>query len=210
MHALPSVSCILFALLSAACSTDPRNESTAAVPPVTATKPPPVQYISASALKQYVLDCQPIRANQLANSPFKRLAYDKIIAYDYDGGDEESVIAIVQQGQLAPTVKRQQRLSQQQVDDVTTFLGAPETYGQAPTFCFIPHFGLVFFKGTAITASISVCLSCNRLSSSIAIPATQAQQIKIGKEDAYPAEGFSKPGREKLVSLIDKLGFSGK
>ena len=208
MHSSYFTSFLLLALLTVACSKNQRTETKSAESPIVASKPSPIKYISPNSLRQYISDCQAIRSNRKARRPFNNLKYDKVIAYNYDGG-EESPIDIVQQGRLAPTIKQQRSLSQLQVNKVTALLGAPETYGEAPTFCFIPHFGLVFFKGTTVKASISICLSCNRLSSSINIPATQAHQIKIDEENTYPAEGFSKPGREKLTTLVNELGFSG-
>ncbi len=170
-------------------------------------KPATIAYLSQDSLKHYVAECPAIKPNAKARVPFRNLAYDKVIAYLYDGVDGESITLIVQQEQLASTILRQQCLSQRQVNEITDLLGAPTTYGEAPAFCFLPHFGFVFFRGTKIKASINISLPCNHLYASPTIPATEARRITISKGATYLAEGFSQAGGAKLTRFIKELGF---
>jgi hypothetical protein len=208
MPALSPFSRLLLSALVTACAPDNRHEAPGAALPVVTRKPTAKPYLSQDSLHHYVAASTPIRPNKKARAPFQDFSYDRVIAYAYDGGDGETITALVQHGQLAPTIRQQQRLSQQQVNEVTDLLGAPATYGQAPAFCFLPQVGLVFFRGTQVKAFISVSLPCNRLSASPTIPATQAQQIQIRKGATYPAEGFSQAGRAKLTALLQALGLS--
>lgn len=146
--------------------------------------------------------------NKNANRPFNKLDYNKVIAYDYEGGKGEGVIDIVTNEKLAPTVKQHKNLTQQQVDDLTNYLGANSTYGGGKAFCFDPHLGIVFYKDNNVVAHVSICLECNYLHSSIKIPATEVTKIKISDDYEYFADGFSKLGRQKINSLCRQLNFT--
>lgn len=149
-----------------------------------------------------------ISVSKKANTPFNKLDYNKVIAYDYEGGKGEGVINIITNGKLAPTVKQQKELTQEQIDGLTNYLGANTTYGGNKAFCFDPHLGIVFYKDSKVVAHISICLECNYLASSIKIPATEVKKFKMGDDFEYPAEGFSKLGRQKINALCKQLNFS--
>ncbi len=149
-----------------------------------------------------------IRASKMANRPFNKLDYNKVIAYDYQGGKGEGVISIITDGKLAPTVTQKKELTHKQIDGLTNYLGASTTYGGNKAFCFDPHLGIVFYKYSKVVAYLNICLECNYLSSSVKIPATEVKKIKIGDDYEYPAEGFSKLGRQKINSLCKQLNFS--
>jgi hypothetical protein len=145
-----------------------------------------------------------VRANNKANSPFKELNYNKVIAYDYDCGEESEII---EDGKFCSVVKQQKYLTQAQVNSVTEFLGAKSTYGSSAYACFHPHLGIVFYKDTTVVLYISICLECNYLLSSIEIPIL-APIKKPGEDDEYPPGGFSVLGRQKLSALCQQLKFS--
>lgn len=149
-----------------------------------------------------------ILVNKKAKKPFNRLKYNRVVAFDYEGGQGAGVIQIITDGKLAKTVKQQRELTQAQVDDVTNFLGDNATYGSSTAFCFDPHLGIVFYDDTNIVAHVSICLECNYLISSEKIPATEARMIKTEYGSSYPAEGFSKTGRYKINKLCKELQFS--
>ena len=165
-------------------------------------------YLSQDTLISFLYRCKIINANKQAHRPFKKLKYNKVIAYDYDGVDGEHAFRIVENNKLVARIKRQQQLNQKQVDDLTNWLGAISTYGGTYAFCFEPHLGIVFYYNNKITANISIAIGCNFLDSSVPIPATNAKSIEISKGHTYPAKGFSEVGSKKLITLAKELNFS--
>jgi len=161
--------------------------------------------ISQDSLTSFLIKAQEITLDKKVSSPFNGLQCNKVIAYEYQGNRGEEVIDIVNNGELAPTIKQQKALSQHQVKVLATLLGANSTYGNTYAFCFAPHLGIVFFDDTKVVAHITISLDCNRLRSSIVIPATKVKQIEIDKDHNYPAEGFSKVGRQKIISFFKEL-----
>ena len=172
--------------------------------------PPPPKRDVVASIKEDITTLFPnqkkeISVSKKANRPFNKLDYNKVIAYEYQGGKGEGIII---NGKLATNVKQQKELTQEQIDSLTNYLGANSTYGGNKAFCFNPHLGIVFYKDCEVVAHISICLECNYLISSINIPATEVKKIKIGDDYEYPAEGFSKLGRQKINSLCKQLNFS--
>lgn len=147
--------------------------------------------------------------NADALPPFDRLDYDRVVAYDYGGRGEDAMSPIIDgDGELHPSVINQKNLTQEQVNELTIYLGAEETYGNGTASCFEPHLGLVFYKGDSIAAHISICLLCNRLRSSVEIPATGFKKMYAGTDAEFNLEGFSKNGQQKLLDLCNELEFS--
>ncbi|MBE9597981.1 hypothetical protein [Pedobacter sp. MC2016-24] len=176
--------------------------------------PPPPSYeafkgISQDSLLSYLKTTENIVVNKNAKLPFRRLRYNKIIAYEYEGTIGERVIGIAEKSKLATTIKQQKALNQDEANKLTFLLGANSTYGNTYAMCFNPHLGVVFFYNNKIVYHASICLNCNRLRSSITIPATRAKYIGIGDDYKYPAEGFSKSGSQKLVDLFKELRLVG-
>ena len=166
---------------------------------------PAIKGISQDSLLSYLYESKEVTVNKKARLPFKRLRYNKVIAYEYQGTVGEKVIAIVEESKLASTIKQQKELNQEQVNKLTNLLGANSTYGEGYASCFDPHLGVVFFDGSKIVYHASICLDCNQLRSSIVIPATKAKYIRIGEDFKYPAEGFSKSGSQKIIDLFKEL-----
>ncbi len=167
-----------------------------------------IDYITQDSATSFVKNSHTVKVSKKAKSPFNTLRFNKVVAYDYDGRDGEKVLDIITFGKLAKKIIKQKGLTQDQVDDLTNYLGSDSTYGRTKAFCFNPHLGIVFYKGNKVVAHVSICLECNSLSSSLKIPATEATKIKIGDDFEYPAEGFSKLGRQKILSLCEQLNFS--
>jgi hypothetical protein len=165
-------------------------------------------YLPLDTLASFLYKCKIIKANKRAGSPFNKLKYNKVIAYNYDGVDGEDVFKIVDDNKLVARVKQQRQLNQKQVDDLTQWLGAISTYGDTYAFCFEPRLGIVFYNNDKITAHISISINCNFLESSVPIPATTAKSIEISNDYKYPAKGFSKMGSQRLISLAKDLNLS--
>jgi len=98
-------------------------------------------------------------------------------------------------------------LNQKQVNFLTNFLTDNETYGGSPAACFEPHLGIVFFQDNKIQCSVSVCLDCNYLESSVDIPAENYHKIEAGTKYEYSAIGFSERGKQSTIELCKQLGF---
>jgi hypothetical protein len=204
---------VLTWILTGCSNSDNKTSSTTTIDTTKVQIPLPPKRNTVATLKEdsrtsFVNRTKEISTSKKANKPFNKLDYNKVIAYDYEGGKGEGGINIITDGKLAPTVKQQKELTQEQVDDLTNYLGANSTYGGNKAACFDPHLGIVFYKDRKIVAHISICLECNYLSSSIKIPATAVKKFKIGDDFEYPAEGFSKLGRQKINSLCKQLNFS--
>jgi hypothetical protein len=161
----------------------------------------------------FVLGC----ANSIENfskrregffNPFENLDYDKVVAFDYEGGKFEKEYNIINNGKLASSVHNMKELTLEQSKDFIAFIGDSSTYGAGMASCFYPHLGIVFYKESLVVAHLSICLECNYLRSSIEIPATKVKVNKIGEDFEYPAEGFSKSGRRCLNALCGELSFS--
>jgi hypothetical protein len=200
-------------VLTGCSNTDNKTNATTTIGTTKGQTPTPPKRHSVATIKNdsttlFISQAKEINVSKKANRPFNKLDFNKVIAYDYAGGKGEGVIDIITDGKLAQTVIQQKELTQEEVDGLTNYLGANSTYGGNKAFCFDPHLGIVFYKGNKVVAHLSICLECNYLSSSIKIPAKEVKKIKIGDDYEYPAEGFSKLGRQKINSLCKQLNFS--
>jgi hypothetical protein len=142
--------------------------------------------------------------NEIVN-PLDSLKYDKVIAYDYDGSKDLQILDALYFSNNKKIFK-QKELTKKQIDKLIKTLVDNKSYGGTTAACFDPHFGIIFFYNAKIVGHISICLSCNFLKSTMTIPAIQAHKTKLC-DDCY-ANGFSKPARKKISSLVKELDFS--
>lgn len=126
-----------------------------------------------------------------ADNVFAHIEYDKVIAYNYNGGDDIAIID--EKGRLAKNIKEQVELNKAQTDRLTNLLCDRATYGADMAACFDPHFGIVFYKMNKPAAYVSICLDCNYLISSIKIPGAEG--------------GFSSKGITGIVDFEKELNF---
>jgi hypothetical protein len=140
-------------------------------------------------------------------NPFNDLNYDKVVAYDYEGGKNLAGIEIITEGKLLPFSKKVV-LSKFQINELINCLTANSTYGEGKAACFNPHFGIVFYSNDEVAAHISICFECNYLVSSVVISAMKQKIISISDDYSYYADGFSEKGKEKLIKLCSELKFS--
>jgi hypothetical protein len=149
-------------------------------------------------------------------SPFDTLKYDRAIAYDYNGMNNNP---IVKDGQLIKRAPGQARsvqiygekaLTKPQQANLHQLLRDSSTFGGPTAACFDPHLGIVYYKKEKIVGHISVCISCNYLRASVTIPASRTKKIYFSDDpDNYLyAEGFSQKAREKLNSFCQELKFT--
>jgi hypothetical protein len=201
---------ILVLVLNSCSSNNAKQKSNVYLDTVASAPPEPgfnkaIRGIYQDSLLTYLKMLKEIKVNKKAKRPFKHLHYNKVIAYEYQGFVGERVVEIVENSKLASTIKKQSGLNQEQVNNVTALLGANSTYGEGYASCFQPRLGIVFFNDTNIVYHASICLECNRLRSSMEIPATRVKYIEIDDDYKYPAEGFSKTGGQKIVAFFKEL-----
>ncbi len=144
---------------------------------------------------------------QKATNPFLNLKFDKVVIYDFEGGKDLGLI-IDDKGRLAKTVKKQAVLDNVNIEKLSKRLGEKTSYGGATAFCFDPHLGLVYYLKGKVVAHVSICLDCNRLKSSIVIPAQKQGKVREGDEVYYTADGLSKSFRKFINTLLVKHQFS--
>ena len=142
------------------------------------------------------------------SNPFINLKFDKVVIYDYEQNGENP--ALVDKGQILKDVKikKQIQLGKATIDKLNTKLGDKKSYGNNHADCFEPHLGIVFYFQNKTVADVLVCLDCNRLSSSIDIPAIKQGRQGKGKETYYALDGLSKSFRHFLNDMLKKYNFS--
>lgn len=110
-----------------------------------------------------------------SEDPFKSFKYDKVVAYDYNGIG--GIRIVDSNGHITGTVRAQTELTKKQFKEINKTLSERSTYGGTTASCFDPHLGIVYYFDNKMVAHISICLECNYLESSFAIPATENKQI---------------------------------
>lgn len=141
-------------------------------------------------------------------NPFLQLHYDKVVMYDYLPEGEKAGTVINSKGKLVSTVVKKVQLDSITIQKLDQKLSDKKSYGGSTAFCFDPHLGIVYYANDKVIAHVSICLSCNRLRSSIEIPAQKQGKVGEGKEAYYIADGLSKSFRSFLNGLVKKHGFS--
>lgn len=140
------------------------------------------------------------------NDPFKKLQYDRVVAYEYDG--EAGVEIIDEHGKLAKFVYTTTQLTAAQIKNINRILTDTATYGGETAACFDPHMGIVYYNKDKVAAYVSVCMACNFLQESKQIPIGAATYYAIEQDgERYPRAGFSKRGRVALRKFTDGLHF---
>jgi hypothetical protein len=133
-------------------------------------------------------------------SVFRRLHFDEVVAYDYDGHKGPDLLIVRADGQLASTVSARQVLSPVQVERLLQTLESRASYAAYGAACFEPHLGVVFYRQQRVVGHVSLCLSCHSLNSSLKIP---ARRLPGGEQ----AQGFSAAGLRPLEQLCQELSF---
>lgn len=137
--------------------------------------------------------------------PFYSLDYDKVMAYEYQGEGGLQIEACLKNDKekISKTIE----LTNSQVEELETILTSDKSYGTTTASCFDPHFAIVYYSNNKIIASVSICLDCNYLMSSLDIPATTKKHIKVNDDYSYPAKGFSPIARKGIHGFCKQIGF---
>lgn len=122
------------------------------------------------------------------NNPFQNIAYDSVVAYDYEGSAGKLIVD--DSDKLAKTIYKSVVLPEPKT--IAAILGDPASYGGDMAACFDPHLGIVYYKNGKPAHHVSICLSCNSLSSTVTIPFES---------------GFSESGFKRLFGFCKALGF---
>jgi len=138
-------------------------------------------------------------------NPFEKLAYDKVVAYEYQGEGELLIENCLETEK--EKINKNVTLTEKQIEKLEALLTSEKSYGNTTMACFDPHFAIVYYLKEKIIGSISICLECNYLMSSEIIPATELKMIKVSDDYSYPAKGFSKTARKEIYSYINDIGF---
>jgi hypothetical protein len=147
-----------------------------------------------------------------AQNPYLLLSYDSIVIYDFDWRDPitKKIVSIIdtENRALASTVKKSACLDKKTAMQLSRLLGEKTSYGQEVASCFEPHLGIVFYQQGKHTAHIDVCLTCNRLESSLKIPAQDQGKHQTEDDVYYTLYGMSKSFRKYLNRILVKNKFS--
>jgi hypothetical protein len=121
------------------------------------------------------------------NNPYKKLAYDSVVIYDFDWRSPKvEIFSIIDENEkLASTVKKSAKVDDRTAKKLSELLGDKNSYGEQSAICFEPHLGIVYYKDSKPIAHVTICLSCNKLSSSRNIPAQNYGNIKSGMSDSF-------------------------
>ena len=139
--------------------------------------------------------------NQESTNPLLSLDFDRVCMYDYDNEPAtgwDDLLIVKKDGMLttAENIKQVVELDSLTTKELVHMLGDSKSYGDDIMRCFIPHLAFIFYRGTEIVFHVSICLTCNNLRPSIAIPAHTA------------GRGMTILFRTFLNDLLDKHGFS--
>ncbi len=140
------------------------------------------------------------------SNPFKKLKYNKVVAYEYQG--EGGLLIEKCLNEEKEKINKTLNLTEKQTEELEKILTSEKAYGNTTMFCFDPHFAVIYFMNDKIVATINICLDCNYLISSEKIAATELKMITVPNDYSYPAKGFSKNTRKEINEFIKGLGFT--
>lgn len=198
---------ILLILVLTGCNANEHNSEPPAADTTAMKTGASGKYLSQEAVNDFIHQSPAITLSGIEAKPFDSIPFDKVIAYDFDGSDSAGSGIIDKHGWLDATIKKQRSLSGSQVGTITSCLGSRSSYGAGTAPCFRPGMAIVFYQNNLPAMTIDICLDCNFLESSVRIPAKYGStMLKDGAE--IELSGFSKSGRECIISLAKQLEFS--
>ncbi|MBY0477622.1 MAG: hypothetical protein K2Q24_08235 [Chitinophagaceae bacterium] len=168
----------------------------------------PRNYLSMCRILLLLLAIPFISISQTSKSPFLELKFDKVIMYDFEGGKDADIFIVNEKDQLTKSIKKQQQLDSSTIKNLNAKFGDKKSFGGVTASCFDPHVGFVYYLKGKVVAQVSICLDCNRLRSSISIPAQKQGKVGKGDEVYYLADGLSKTFRQFINTLLQKNQFS--
>lgn len=149
-----------------------------------------------------------LSSNGQTKNPFLSLKFDKVVFYDLQDIGEKGSLIIDNDGKPLQTIIKQVQLDTTTIKKLSITLGDKKSYGNGTASCFDPHCGFVYFLKGKPVGQITICLDCNRLYSSIDIPAQKQGKQGQGKDAYYILDGLSKSFRQFINGLLMKNTFS--
>jgi hypothetical protein len=139
---------------------------------------------------------------------FSTLQFDEVIMFDFSGGKNANLYIVDKNGKLATSIIKSVKLDKTTIATLNSKLNSKKSFGSPTASCFEPHLGFVYYFKGKIVGHITICLDCNKLVSSLDIPAQKQGKIGQGKDVYYIADGLSEDFRRFLQSLLEKKSFS--
>ena len=146
-------------------------------------------------------------SGQTKNS-FLNLKFDKVVFYDFEDVGEKGLLIVDNNGKFLQNVIKQVQLTTTTIKKLNFKLSDKKSFGNGTAACFDPHCGFVYFLKGKPVGQITICLGCNRLYSSIDIPAQKQGKQGQGKDAYYILDGLSKSFRQFINGLLLKNKFA--
>jgi len=141
-------------------------------------------------------------------NPFTNLKFDKVVFYDFEDIGEKGSLIVDNSSKFLQTILKQVQLDAATIKKINFKFGDKKSFGKGTATCFDPHCGFVYFLKGKPVVQITICISCNRLYSTIDIPAQQQGRQGRSKESYYILEGMSKSFRQFINGLLIKNNFA--
>lgn len=135
-------------------------------------------------------------------NPFLNLKSDSVVFYDFRDIGEKGSMIVDCNGENIQSVIKQVRLDAATIKSLGNKLWEKRSYGGVTASCFDPHCGFVYFRKGIPVSQVTICLSCNRLYSTLDIPAKKQGRLGEGKDIYYALDGLSKSFRKYLNALL--------
>lgn len=148
------------------------------------------------------------KLNGQTKNPFLNLQFDKVVFYDFEDIAEKGSLIVDNNGKYLQSIIKQVQLDRVTINKLNVKLGDKQSYGNGTAACFDPHCGFVYFLKGKPVGQITICLGCNRLYSSIDIPAQKQGKQGKGKDAYYMLDGLSKSFRQYINGLLKKNKFT--
>ena len=139
--------------------------------------------------------------------PTQEFMTDHVMIYDVlqPGGEPRDVFAA--DGSFKLEIRDSTLLSETEACELFARLEMPSSFGRAPAACHEPHFACRVYENNAVAFQFEVCLLCNRLQSSVLLPAQRQYPHGEGDRRYYAGQGVSNNFINYLQELKRAKGF---
>jgi hypothetical protein len=136
----------------------------------------------------------------IKNLPLQ-LSFDKVMMYYFNGGMRSDLSVVDASGHIARSMTKQFVLDKESALSLTKKLGEKESFNDEMAACFEPGLGFVYYLKGKIVLSITVCLGCNIVVSSIPLDPKKPDKFWAG---GYFVGSPSKPFLAFLNRLLKR------
>jgi hypothetical protein len=149
-----------------------------------------------------------LQAIAQVKNPYTTLKFDKVILYDFEDITETGKLVVDNNGKPIQKIIKKVELDNSVIKNINYRLGDRKSYGGGTASCFLPHCGLVYFLNNKPVAQVTICLMCNRLYSTLPIPAQNQKKDVPGEVFALVMDGLSKSFRQYINNILTRHKFS--